>query len=67
MLHHAATYAPPKLEMMRVDLPPSPGHKWDCTIVAGGKKKCAAIAIKKEGPSRMKGDFSRGSKGDVRR
>ena len=40
---------PPKLEMMKVDLPPSPGHKWVCIVVEGGKKKCNAIAIKKKG------------------
>ncbi len=36
---------PPKLEKMGVDLPPPPGHQWDCIIVDGGKKKCEAVAI----------------------
>ena len=32
---------PPKLEMMRADLPPPPGHEWKCTIVDGGSKMVA--------------------------
>ena len=35
---------PPKLEKMTVDLPPPPGHTWECPILEEGNKKCEAVA-----------------------